>query len=119
MATTETGPTMFLLFEWTEEREAKMHVGIYSTEEKAKKAAQLDWENTLKVRGAEPHEIAELEWDTLGGEFLVGNKRIADGADEDLLYSSDEDCPYDIETLFLDAVGIYNYKTRTSTRVEV
>lgn len=32
---------MYLLFEWTEEREAKIHHGIYSTPEKAREAAAL------------------------------------------------------------------------------
>ena len=111
MASTDEVPTMFLLFEWTEEREAKMHLGIYSTEEKAQAAAQLYWKKELEERGAEPHEIAELVWDK-GDTFLIGKKKIAVGADEDLLYSSDEDCPYDVETLFVDAAVHYDWKTR-------
>ena len=109
---------MFLLFEWTEEREAKMHIGIYSTEEKAKAAAQLAWANELKDRGAEPHEVGNLEWKSDGG-FLTGWKRLADGADEDLVYVADADCPYDVEALPLDFVLLHQFPGPVTTRVEV
>jgi len=109
---------MFLLFEWTTEREAKMHLGIYSTEEKAKAAAQLYWAQELKDRGAEESEIGELIWDG-DSEYLIGHKELAEGADEDLQYTSDEECPYDIEKLYVDVVAHYDYPTKTQTVVPV
>lgn len=119
METTEEAPKMFLLFEWTEEREAKMHLGIYSSADKARAAAQLYWAQELKDRGADEPEIGELIWDG-DARYLIGHKGLADGVeDEDLLYTSDEDCPYDIEELYVDAVVHYDWKTETQTVVPV
>lgn len=71
---------MYLLFEWTEERESKNHVGIYSTVEKAKAAGELshgdelewveeNWSSSPVWRGDKPYdddypyEIDEFEVD--------------------------------------------------------
>lgn len=104
---------MFLLFEWTEEREAKMHLGIYSSMEKAQAASQVYWEHEQKERGAEPSEMGPVVWEvtssSLGEEFYHGRKTLAPGADPDLADRNDEECPFDIEKFELDTVGLYTY----------
>src|SRR4051812_49224532 len=58
--------TLYLLFEWTEERESKNHIGIFSTLDKAKQAAQL----TFDAEGgdAEGVEGFQLEWKMLDSD---------------------------------------------------
>lgn len=113
---------MYLLFEWTEEREAKMHIGIYSTQEKAQVAAQMDWEQTLRDRGAEDHEIADLEWE-ITPDFCIGKKRVnvEEGSEEseNLMYIDDPDLPYDIEGFQLDEWSSWDAVKNTSVAVSL
>jgi hypothetical protein len=96
---------MYLLFEWTEEREAKMHLAITSSVEKAKKAAELSWKNDGRDRGATDEELEQfhVEWEE--HEFgTIGMKKGPE--DEDLVYRYDGDVPYEIELFVLDEISL-------------
>lgn len=101
---------MYLLFEWTEEREAKMHLGIFTSIEKAKAAAEKLWKHELiDDRGAEEHEIdAEpLNWTPhRHGDGWTGEKK--ELADPDLVNRYDVEVPYDIEVFTVDTVSIWS-----------
>lgn len=96
---------MYLLFEWTEEREAKMHLGIFTTVEKAKDAALISWKNDGKQRGATEDELEEFTIDWAEEEFgTIGTRNGAD--DEDLTDLNDEQ-PYEIEMFQLDRISVH------------
>lgn len=78
---------MYLLFEWTEEREGKNHVGIYSTLEKAQAAAELSHGD-------------ELEWKELGGDAIRSWY-----AEKD----ENDDFPYEIEEFEVDVYTEYRW----------
>lgn len=85
---------MYLLFEWTEEREGKNHVGIYSTVEKAKKAAELAYKESGDHDDLPEGDYHELEWDGLVGTKSSGYE---------------QDFPYDIEEFEVDMYTSYKY----------
>jgi hypothetical protein len=87
--------TVYLLFQWTDEREAKSHIGIYSSIEKAKAAAQLDCNSEAKQH----HEPAEeLAWATGAGDLSA----IA------WWHENEDDGLYDIESFELDVYNDYS-----------
>lgn len=77
---------MYLLWEWTEEREGKVFHGIYSTPEKAKAAAELSDENEIKWSG---------DYDELIG---FSTSEFADG-----------DYPFEISKFEVDIYTAYKY----------
>lgn len=105
---------MYLLFEWTEEREAKMHLGIFTSIEKAKAAALISWKNDGKQRGATEEELEEFTLNWADEKFgTIGTR--SGPEDEDLTDLNDEQ-PYEIEVFQLDLIstaGEYNQETRS------
>ena len=81
---------MYLLYEWTEEREGKVHFGIYSTVEKAKTAAQRLYESQDWLHEDLPEgTYYKLEWKN----ECTGISGWKNG---------DGDYPYDIEEFEVD-----------------
>jgi hypothetical protein len=58
--------TMYLVFQWTDERESKIHIAICSTLEKAKAAAQLDTDGQREgwFSGTADAASVPLDWKT-------------------------------------------------------
>ncbi len=77
---------MYLLWEWTEEREGKILHGIFSTVGKAKAAAELSDEN-------------EVSWSEDGGG-LVGYS---------MSEFADSDYPFEITKFEVDTYTTYKY----------
>lgn len=100
---------MYLLWEWTEEREAKIHHGIFSTPEKAKQAAQLDYESNFDPWDLEDEEaekweegdpIPALAWSVLSySDDLTGEKPGPRSGDT----------PYQITEFEVDIYTVYSY----------
>ncbi len=121
---------VYLLFEWTEERESKIHIGVYSTFEKAQAASQLSWMQELTDRGAEPDQIGPVVWasktNAVGQTYHWGRKTlsstVAAGSEEaeNILYSDDDETPYEIEEFEFDVFwqrgeqkpGSYEYEVK-------
>lgn len=94
METTETNQKVFLLFEWTEEREAKNHIGVFTTLKKAQQAAQRSWEEDQRADG---EEAGELEWKDLAAH---GSPDIYWGEKPENEYM--DESPFEINTFELD-----------------
>lgn len=89
---------MYLLWEWTEEHEGKMHHGIFSNHEKAKVAAETNYKKTGDHDDLPEGEFNELEWEeTVKG--LVGTK----------MGDYESDYPYEIETFEIDVYYVEEF----------
>jgi hypothetical protein len=94
---------MYLLWEWTEEREAKIHHGIFSAREKAEAAALERLRRDIIEIGGEPDEVAEAQvnWDE-----GLGVKVLPEDSEE---WMDDENTPYEIEEFEVDTLTFYQY----------
>jgi hypothetical protein len=89
---------MYLLYEWTEERESKMHIGIYSTMEKAQAAAEMNYREEGDHDDLPEGDYHELKWEK-SRESVDGYKH----------GSYEKDYPYSIEEFEVDTYVVYDF----------
>jgi hypothetical protein len=89
---------VYLVWEWTEEREAKIHHAVCSTLDKAKDAAQRLWDDECTLRG---DPTSPLTWkpsgplpDSWAGEKGQGNSP----------GYQDDDVPFEVEPFEIDVL---------------
>lgn len=87
---------VYLVWEWTEEREAKIHHAICSTLDKAKDAAQRLWDDECTLRG---DPTSPLTWKPSGplSDSWAGEK--GQGG-----YQYDADVPFEVEPFEIDVL---------------
>lgn len=92
---------VYLVWEWTEEREAKIHHAICSTLDKAKDAAQRLWDDECTLRG---DPTSALDWKPsrlpLPPDAWVGEK----GQRNNPGFYDDNDVPFEVEPFEIDVL---------------